>query len=291
MAHEYLLIYLLATARSALAAALPLWPTMPPVYNQTEIPYVTTLCSTFQYYPSIASVITSPSPSASPSPSSTVAASPSAQDVGGATPTTTEPPSLLTISVVNSHTAAISTTHNSNAGAPSPVSGSLMPGTLAAGATEAIAVPTDWAGIISVNDAQYPPSDKNSLIEANYQYREAERYAIADVDTKIFVDKALRNGFTLPITCSCNNIGVTGCNKDLFSLSSCPLPTVAGSCANPLRSDIGASAANPFFAPCQNAAYTYPNDNKANSQNECQDGQIVCCVGSSCPPSYKQSKD
>ncbi|KAK8067353.1 Osmotin- thaumatin-like protein [Apiospora hydei] len=174
MSLEYLLIYLLATARSALAAALPLWPTMPPVYNQTEIPYVTTICSTFQYYPSITST--------SSSSSMVVAASPSAQDIGGATATTTEPPSLLTISVVNSHTAAISTTHNSNAGAPSPVSGSLMPGTLAAGATEAIAVPTDWAGIISVNDARYTPSDKNSLIEANYQYRSVERYAIADVD-------------------------------------------------------------------------------------------------------------
>ncbi|KAK8017850.1 hypothetical protein PG993_014176 [Apiospora rasikravindrae] len=279
MSNTSLLLYLLALAQIALAAALPLWLTMAPVDTQTEIPYVTTICSTFQYYPS--------STSAS---ASTTVASPSAQDVGGATTTTTTaPPSLLTISVVNSHTAAISTTHNSNAGAPSPVSGSLMPGTLAAGATGAIAVPTNWAGIISVNDAQYPISDENSLIEANYQYRAVEQYAIADVDRAIS-DKTISNGFTLPITCSCNNIGVTGCNKDLFSLSSCPVSTVDGSCPNPLRSDTGASAANSFFAPCQNAAYTYPNDNQANSQNECQDGQIVCCVGSSCPPSYKQSK-
>ncbi|KAK6835169.1 hypothetical protein PG987_009863 [Apiospora arundinis] len=221
-----------------------------------------------------ASVVTALSPS---SPNTAI----SAQAAGATTP-----PALLTISLVNSYSAAISTTHNSNAGAPPPVSGPTTPGTLAAGATAAIAVPTDWAGIISVNDAKYPASDGNSLVEANYQNRTVEGYAIADVDVSYV------NGFTLPITCSCNDIGVTGCNKDLFLLSSCPATAKQhGSCINPLRSDKGASAANAFFAPCQNAAYTYPNDNSANSQNECQNGQIVCCVGASCPPSYKQGHD
>ncbi|KAK8030292.1 hypothetical protein PG990_000026 [Apiospora arundinis] len=220
-----------------------------------------------------ASVVTALSPS---SPNTAI----SAQAAGATTP-----PALLTISLVNSYSAAISTTHNSNAGAPPPVSGPTTPGTLAAGATAAIAVPTDWAGIISVNDAKYPASDGNSLVEANYQNRTVEGYAIADVDVSYV------NGFTLPITCSCNDIGVTGCNKDLFLLSACPATAKHGSCINPLRSDKGASAANAFFAPCQNAAYTYPNDNGANSQNECQNGQIVCCVGASCPPSYKQGHD
>lgn len=65
---------------------------------------------------------------------------------------------------------------------------------------------------------------------------------------------------------------------------------VAGSCPNPLRSNLNATAPDPFFDPCKSAAYTFPNDNRANSQNECQNGHIVCCVGTSCPPSCKQSK-
>ncbi|KAK8110132.1 uncharacterized protein PG998_006589 [Apiospora kogelbergensis] len=203
----------------------------------------------------------------------------------------TQPPALLTISLVNSHAAAISTTHNSNAGAPSPVSGPTTPGTLAAGATAAIAVPTDWAGVISVNDASHAASNGNSLIEANYQYRTIEQYAIADLDVSyVIVTTTPSNGFTLPITCSCNGLGVTGCNKDLFTLGSCPVPIQHGACPNPLRSDTNATTAHPFFAPCQHAAYTYPNDNTANSQNECHDGQIVCCVGAACPPSYKQTQ-
>lgn len=65
---------------------------------------------------------------------------------------------------------------------------------------------------------------------------------------------------------------------------------MAGACPNPLRDDLDASGPVPFFEPCQSAAYTFPSDNRANSQNECQNGQVVCCVGASCPPSYKQSK-
>ncbi|KAK8137445.1 hypothetical protein PG984_002938, partial [Apiospora sp. TS-2023a] len=276
-----LILFLLASIRGTSAAALPWWKPardVAPVQKQmVETVYITkTTCdtTTFTYFPTSTST-TSPA-----LPFSAQDITPTA--VPPPPPTMTEPPTLLTISLVNSHTAAISTTHNSNAGAPPPASGATEPGTLAAGATAAIAVPTNWAGIISVNDAQFPVSDGNSLIEANYQNRSIEQYAIADLDVSYV------NGFTLPITCSCNGVGVTGCNKDLFSLGSCSVPTKAGSCHNPLRSNTNATAPDPFFGPCQNAAYTYPSDNRANSQNECQNGQIVCCVGTSCPPSYKQ---
>ncbi|KAK7955316.1 hypothetical protein PG988_016010 [Apiospora saccharicola] len=290
-----LILFLLASIRSTSAAALPWWRPardVVPVQNHlAETVYITkTMCDTTTLtYFSSTSTSTSTTPTAEPF---------SAQDitptsVAPTPPTTTEPPTLLTISLVNSHTAAISTTHNSNRGAPPPASGSTQPGTLAAGATAAIAVPTNWAGIISVNDAQFPVSDGNSLIEANYQNRSIEQHAIADLDVSYVgavTNETRRNGFTLPITCSCNGLGVTGCNKDLFSLGGCPVPTKAGSCHNPLRSNTNATTPDPFFGPCQNAAYTYPSDNRANSQDECQNGQIVCCVGTSCPPSYKQSK-
>lgn len=148
-----LLLFLLASIRSTSATALR-WPTRAALVQKqmVETVYITkTICDTTAspYFPNSTRTSTAAPPF-------------SAQD---APPATTEPPTFLTISLINSHTAAISTTHNSNRGAPAPASGSTSPGTLAAGATAAIAVPTNWAGIISVNDAQYPVSDKNSLIE------------------------------------------------------------------------------------------------------------------------------
>jgi len=61
-------------------------------------------------------------------------------------------------------------------------------------------------------------------------------------------------------------------------------------CINPLRSDESATAATPFFAPCQGMAWTYVNDNSANSFGDCQDGQVWCCIGMNCGASYKQSQ-
>lgn len=246
-----LLLCLLASMRSASAAVLR-WPTraFPPVQKHlVETVYITkTICdpgASYSYLPTSTSTSTTEAPL-------------SAQD---ANPKTTQPPALLTISLVNSHTAAISTTHNSNSGVPRPASGATQPGTLAAGATAAIAVPTNWAGIISVNDARNPVSDKNSLIEANYQNRSVEHHAIADLDVSyvyvraagpvslcwcacgrkgVIVTNKTRNsnGFTLPITCSCNGLGVTGCNKDLFSLGSCPVSANAVVCLPPTTTQL-----------------------------------------------------
>ena len=46
--------------------------------------------------------------------------------------------------------------------------------------------------------------------------------------------------------------------------------------------------ASPFFAPCAGAAYTYPNDNAANSYGQCNTGVINCCVGPTCPAPARQ---
>lgn len=125
------------------------------------------------------------------------------------------------------------------------------------------------------------------------------------------------------MTCSCAGTVVTGCNKDLFSLNTCDvslspdlypiypyLPRylygyifqfiyrwltkifqqheVEGTCLNPTRSDPNATAASTFFAPCQGAAYTFADDNDADSSYQCQNGVIECCVGSDCPACPKQ---
>lgn len=46
--------------------------------------------------------------------------------------------------------------------------------------------------------------------------------------------------------------------------------------------------ASPFFQPCAGAAYTYPNDNAANSYGQCNTGVINCCVGTNCPAPARQ---
>ncbi|KAI1073763.1 hypothetical protein F5B20DRAFT_597267 [Whalleya microplaca] len=192
------------------------------------------------------------------------------------------PPKYLTITVVNSQSAPVSTSHARNAGAPAPVSGNVGAGTIAAHATAVFAVPTGWAGNVAVVPASHPISNDDSLIEASFVKPSGYSVAVADVDIS-YVD-----GFSVPITCSCNGGVVTGCNKDLFSLHSCPNNDGKGACVNPKRADGSTTSATSFFAPCSGGAYTYPIDNKANSFGQCQSGRITCCIGTSCPKNPKQ---
>jgi len=96
------------------------------------------------------------------------------------------------------------------------------------------------------------------------------------------------NGFSVAITCSCYGTVVTGCNKNLFLLNTCPDNDGENACINPTRSSTTITTPSVFFAPCEHAAYTYPIDNAANSWGACQSGQITCCVGMACPPNQNQ---
>jgi hypothetical protein len=62
------------------------------------------------------------------------------------------------------------------------VSGNIDPGTLAVGATAAIAVPTNWIGNIALNDASNAITGDDTLIEANFQVAPNYGFAVADVD-------------------------------------------------------------------------------------------------------------
>lgn len=99
------------------------------------------------------------------------------------------------------------------------------------------------------------------------------------------VDVSLVNGFTVPITCECDGNWVAGCNKNLFNVTARAFQNAANAAVNPLRADMSATSAKPFFAPCEGAAYTFPNDHAANSFGACQSGLISCCVGTACPAS------
>lgn len=106
------------------------------------------------------------------------------------------------------------------------------------------------------------------------------------------VDVSFVNGFTVPMTCECDGKYIAGCNKDLFNVTKEArdvqnAPNSAA--ANPLRADMAATSARPFFAPCEGAAYTFPNDHAANSFGACQSGLISCCVGTACKASALQA--
>ncbi|OIW26283.1 hypothetical protein CONLIGDRAFT_706427 [Coniochaeta ligniaria NRRL 30616] len=195
------------------------------------------------------------------------------------------PPALMTITVINKHIAPVSTYHAHEAGGPTAVWGAAGAGTMAKGATASYALPTGWAGNIAVVEYGGPRNivGDESLIEANFKKPDGYSVAVADVDVSYV------NGFSVPIVCSCVGAGVvTGCNKNLWGLNSCANDNGKGSCKNPLRSDQTATAATPFFKPCQGGAYTYVNDHNANSFGVCQSGRITCCIGTACDRDPKQ---
>ncbi|KAG9242065.1 hypothetical protein BJ878DRAFT_517462 [Calycina marina] len=196
-----------------------------------------------------------------------------------------EPPHLLTITVINSQSVAITTEHSRDPGAPSAVSGHLSPGTMSAGETASFAVPTNWIGNVAVANAEGSDiTGDDTLIEANFVIPASSGYKMAVAD----VDVSYVNGFSVPITCSCSGKVVTGCNKDLFALGKCDTMNNKNQCKNPLRSEMGATEAAPFLRPCQHAAWTYVNDGGADAWGFCQSGEITCCVGTKCPKNPKQ---
>ena len=169
----------------------------------------------------------------------------------------------LTINVFNSYGGPLSIFYGSNVGAPTPVNN---PGSGTLSSSTQVLFPSGWAGRITIG-GNYDP--KGSKIEASYS---APDY-VPDVDVS-YVD-----GYSVPITCSCAGVAVTGCNgelryqvqctqSELADLSktvqlfddgqTCPSEGPGPICYNP-EEDVPNGPAAPFFAPCAGAAYTYPN--------------------------------
>ncbi|CAF9943424.1 MAG: hypothetical protein ALECFALPRED_000325 [Alectoria fallacina] len=195
---------------------------------------------------------------------------------GALDPKATRPPTAdqvdfsgdLLLNIVNQQGYALSIFYGSNS--PPSISGNPGSGVLAASATTQVAVPTLFAGRVIIG----PDYDvKASKIEWNWTN-------VPDVDVS-YVD-----GYSIPITCSCQGVAVTG--SLWHDGIACP-QVVAGVCYNP-EWDVPAGPANAFFAPCQGSAYTFPDDNGANAWNQCNSGVIDCCVGTSCPAPARQPK-
>lgn len=109
----------------------------------------------------------------------------------------------LTINVVNSFGVPLSIFYGSNAGAPTPVGN---PGSGVLTSSTKVLFPSGWAGRITIGKNYDPLGSK---IEASYS---SPNY-VPDVDVS-YVD-----GYSIPISCSCSNFTVTGCNIRMSSLA------------------------------------------------------------------------
>ncbi|KAL9016654.1 MAG: hypothetical protein Q9185_006027 [Variospora sp. 1 TL-2023] len=210
--------------------------------------------------------------------------------IGGALdlPEPTEAPTLvnrgkaldapfLTVKVLNGFGQRLPISYNSNQGSPTIV-GNPGAGTLAISQETAIAIPRDFAGAIFIGQV-YDPA--NSKIEVSFSSPQGYRPGL---------DVSYVDGYSVPITCSCGGRVVTGCNTALFRTGrTCPRqgPGDRLLCHNPKKT-VDNGPADPFFQPCQGAAYTYPNDHGANAFGDCDSGDIRCCVGINCPRNPKQ---
>ena len=105
----------------------------------------------------------------------------------------------LTINVFNSVGSPLSIFYGSNVGAPTPINN---PGSGTLSSSTQVLFPSGWAGRITIG-GNYDP--KGSKIEASYS---SPNY-VPDVDVS-YVD-----GYSVPITCSCTGVAVTGCNGEL----------------------------------------------------------------------------
>ncbi|KAI1752564.1 hypothetical protein F4782DRAFT_530431 [Xylaria castorea] len=183
------------------------------------------------------------------------------------------------VTLVNSHTNAITTAHGQNEGSPTAIHDDE--GILEANSTAIIAVPTGWAGRVAIAEAEVPIRDRASLLEGSFLVQ-------GGVDALIALDVSYVDGFTVPIVCACGDETVLGCNLNL--LETCPdeYRVDAGTCMNPLRD--GGDPTYNIFGECASIAYTFPKDDKATTMGivGCEKS-ILCCVGTACAPHPRQN--
>ncbi|KAK4204694.1 hypothetical protein QBC40DRAFT_249766 [Triangularia verruculosa] len=202
----------------------------------------------------------------------------------------TAPPNWK-IRVTNKAGVSLTTLHVKNApkstglpDLPDPIGGIPPPGNMAPESVFEYAVPTGWSGRIAFAEAGKLIVGDESLIEASFEVQVDEKnvpivnYALGDIDVS-YVD-----GYTFPIMCSCaaDNRFLSGCDSPkLWGQSiACPDKNPHGACRNPHRDkDQGqVTYAHEWFKGCQGRAYTFPKDDKANSNGQCQSGTVNCQI-------------
>ena len=177
----------------------------------------------------------------------------------------------MTIAITNRYGSQLSLSLASNANGPSPI-GNPTPAVLPNASPTQYTFPTGWAGRVTVGPNLNPNGSK---IEASFT-------GPPDIDVS-YVD-----GYSVPITCSSEGVAVTGCNINLFEQTHIPCDEQVDGpvCLNSARETPDGPAAR-FFRSCAGAAYTYPNDNDANTSN-LGSKLVSCCIGTLCPAPLRQ---
>jgi hypothetical protein len=182
-------------------------------------------------------------------------------------------PELFTIEYRNHAEVDLTTIHVQGGGATgrAPNGGLPAPGNMNNGATHSVLYPTGWEGNVRFNKAGKSLTEDDTLIESSYKVQSP------DPDAGLAINWSYVHGYTYPGVCNCAATGahLTGCDKKLWALNTCPNINSQGACVNPRR-EITDKEPTPFFAPCQGLAYTFPTDIGSLSNSRCQSGHIIC---------------
>ncbi|KAK3174386.1 hypothetical protein OEA41_001630 [Lepraria neglecta] len=176
----------------------------------------------------------------------------------------------VTLSIVNKYGPGLSMALTSDVAAPSAIGN---PKRAALGNSTKILFPSGWSGLMDIA----PIMDKSSSkIEASYS-------------KSVYVDVSYVDGCTVPITCSCGEKIITGCNVELFNTTgACPDDGPDPICYNP-SAFLDDGPTHPFFVPCRAASYTYSKDDLPI--RGCAKSPIECCVGAECPANPNQPNE
>ena len=153
-----------------------------------------------------------------------------------------------------------------------PSGGTPPLGVISNGAVHSVLYPSGWHGNINFNKASYGISNDDTLIESSYIIQ-----SIVSTFAALAINVSNVQGYSYPAVCRCvqGNVYLSGCDKKLWSMGTCPNINAQHDCVNPNRSDDD-KVAIPFFAPCTGLSYTFPNDHDAVSNGECQSGHVIC---------------
>ena len=181
---------------------------------------------------------------------------------------------VMTIAITNNWPTPLSISYMNNPDSPSAIG---APQGAPLGSQTTVIYPTGWGGRIYIGQTANTDS---SLIEGSTT-------GANDVDVS-YVD-----GFSVPITCSVNDTSFTGCNINLWAVSGTCANNIGDQnvCINPMQM-VPNGPADPWFLPCQGAAYTFPNDNSANKAS-ITSPNISCCIGTAaqgCAAPARQGK-
>ncbi|KAI1371708.1 Osmotin, thaumatin-like protein [Hypoxylon crocopeplum] len=183
--------------------------------------------------------------------------------------------------VVNSHTAPVSTFHEEGAGSPTVIRNNNPANTIAPGETVTFAAPTGWSGRLAMFEDGYGDKvlDRGSLLEGSFM-------KFPSGDAVMALDVSYVDGFTVPMVCECNQTIVLGCNLNLNDVCPKELQLNAKTCKNPYRDQhTPPTSEENVFRDCETMAYTYPTDDLATKVDIAGCSRsTTCCIGTACKP-------